>query len=250
MRKVHLILSGLSATIILLSLNRLTPWTSGYLAPFEFLRWLDFNAMIPIPLISVLLYYLLKKNVEQNSVEKKSLASHLPFHKTPEGKLLVFNILFITGVYLFGAGSGDHEVTNYLNTRFCNAGEIKSVLCNIISYNDDEFSHIMYYLGFIALNISLMGIEYLFPRKDKITNRDLKFILINSLFIALGIFANLAFEPAGLDLIFFGSVTVLGLYLLNNQRNNFRAFPVLFYLTASYTIGIVATLLYKLATIA
>ena len=46
MKKVHWTLTGLSLTIVLLSLNRLTSFTAGYLQPYEFLRWVDFNAML------------------------------------------------------------------------------------------------------------------------------------------------------------------------------------------------------------
>src|SRR3989344_1080222 len=106
MKRILWILTGLSATILLLSLNRLTSITSGYLQPFEFLRFLDFNAMIPIPLASILLYYLLLREVVGES----------PFSKTKTYTYLF--LIFITGVYLFGASSGTHEVTNYLNQRF------------------------------------------------------------------------------------------------------------------------------------
>src|SRR5690349_2799482 len=136
MKKIHWILTGLTFSIIILSLNRLTTLTSGYLQPYEFLRWLDFNAMLPIPLLSVLLYYLLWRQVGWIDA----------FPRT--GKHVVLALLFISGVYFFAAGSGTHEVTNYLNTRFCDAGRTKNTICNIIAYNDDEFSHYVYYLGF------------------------------------------------------------------------------------------------------
>lgn len=234
MKRVHLILTGLSLTILLLSLNRLTPWTSGYLQPFEFLRLLDFNAMIPIPLLSVLLYYLLRREVMYDS----------PFKKTQ--MFVMLSLLFVTGVYLFGAGSGDHEVTNYLNARFCERGTTSSLLCDIIIYNDDIFSHYVYYAGFILLNLSLIGLEYFLPRKEKVKKKDLILISLNSLFIALGIFANLAFEPAGIDLIFFGSLMILTIYLLFFGKHKYYQLPVIFYFGVSYTAGVISTILYKL----
>jgi hypothetical protein len=233
MKKIHWILTGLTFSIIILSLNRLTTLTSGYLQPYEFLRWLDFNAMLPIPLLSVLLYYLLWRQVSWNDT----------FQKT--GKYVVLALLFISGVYFFAAGSGTHEVTNYLNTRFCDAGRTRNTICNIIAYNDDEFSHYVYYLGFILLNISLMFLEFFQPRKTKVTNRDIVFVGLNSLLIGLGIFANLAFEEIGLDLVFFGSVMVLALVLLVLKKSTYRL-PVIFYFAASYTLGVAGTILYKL----
>lgn len=233
MNRLHLILTGLSLTIILLSLNRLTDLTLSYLQPFEFLRWLDFNAMILIPFLSIILYYLLRGQIIYES----------NFHKTYLYGFL--GILFVAGVYLFGVGSGDHEVTNYLNTRFCERGKIDSPLCNIIKYNDDQFSHLIYYLGFILLNVSLMLLEYNYPRKERVKNRDLILISLNSLFIALGIFANLAFEEIGLDLFFFGSVMLLSLYLLFFTKYKYYHLPATFYFGVSYSIGVLSTLIYK-----
>ena len=234
MKRVHWTLTGLSLTIVLLSLNRLTSFTAGYLQPYEFLRWVDFNAMLPIPLISVVLYYLLKRQVTYDS----------PFRNT--NKYILLMVLFISGVYLFGAGSGDHEVTNYLNTRFCERGDTESTLCNIIGYNDDEFSHYVYYLGFVLLNVSLICMEFSMPRRQQASRRDMFFIFLNSLLIGLGIFANLAFEEIGFDLVFFGSVLLLALALLLFGKRAVYRLPVIFYFAASYSLGLIGTVLYKL----
>jgi len=232
MKKIHLILTGLTLTIILLSINRLSNFTQGYLQPFEFLRWLDFNAMLPIPLMSIILYYLLKREIVYESA----------FLKT--GKYILLMVVLVTGIYFFGAGSGDHEVTNYLNYRFCDQGKVDSPICNIIKYNDDEFSHYVYYVGFILMNVALMLIEYNLPRKNNVKKKDLILISVNSLFIALGIFANLAFEEIGLDLIFFGSVMLLSIYLL--LQKSYRNLPITYYFAVAYTVGVVGTLLYKI----
>ncbi len=233
MKRIHLLLTGLSVTILLLSLNRLTSFTLSYLRPYDFLRWLDFNAMIPIPLLSILLYYLLLRNVIYESA----------FTKT---KLFVFlYLLFITGVYLFGVSSGNHEVTNYLNTRFCERGTIDSPLCNIISYNDDEFSHVIYYLGFVFMNVVLVLMEYNMPRRKGMAKKDYIFVSANALFIGLGIFANLAFEEIGIDLYFFGFLMALSLYLLFAKRTVSKL-PLTFYFAVSYTIGVVGTGIAKL----
>lgn len=240
MKRIHFILTGLTLNIVLLSLNRLTSWTSGHLMPFEFLRWLDFNAMLPIPLMSILLYYLLRREVIYES----------PFNKTH--KYLLLSLLFISGVYFFGAGSGDHEVTNYLNAEFCGGtniiNESDSAFCQIVKYNDDEFSHLVYYAGFIFLNLSLIGLEYYLPRKTKVSKKDLLLISANAIFIALGIFANLAFEPAGIDLLFFGSLMILTLYLLFYSKRKYYQLPMVFYFGVAYTVGVTGTILYKLAT--
>lgn len=234
MNRIHLILTGLSATIILLSLNRLTTATLGYLQPFEFLRWLDFNAMLPIPLFSIIFYYLLKREITLDGS---------PFLKT--GRYVFYLVLLITGIYLFGAGSGDHEVTNYLHARFCDKQVLDESLCNIVIYNDDSFSHYVYYAGFVLMNIALMLIEYKIPRKNPAKRKDLWLIVPNALFIALGIFANLAIEEIGIDLWVFSAVMLLSVYLLFKRKWKIGSLPVTFYFALSYTIGVVGTFLWK-----
>ena len=233
MKKVHLLLTGLSLVILLLSLNRLTSFTLSYLQPYEFLRWLDFNAMIPIPLLSIILYYLLLREVTYESKFKKTKSYVFLF------------LLFITGVYLFGASSGNHEVTNYLNTRFCERGTVDSPLCNIIAYNDDEFSHIVYYLGFVFMNMVLLFMEYNMPRQKGMIKKDYIYISANAIFIGLGIFANLAFEEIGIDLYVFGFLMALSLYLLYSKKIVSK-FPITYYFAMSYSIGVVGTSIYKL----
>ena len=232
MKIFHILLTGLSATIVALSINRLTPITQQYLQPFDYLRLMDFLAMIPIPLASVLLYYFLKENIMKNG--KAARTTHLA----------VFNLLLITGIYLFAAGSGTHEVTNYMNIRFCDSGESATPICRIIAYNDDEFSHYVYYAGFILLNVALMGFEYFHPRSNTISRRDVFGISANSLIIGLGIFANLAFEEIGIDLYIFGAVMLLALWLLFKGKHKPAHLPVTMYFAISYTLGVVGTLIY------
>ena len=191
--------------------------------------------MIPIPLSSVILYFLLKNEIIKDS----------PFRKT--AIYLILNLLLISGIYFFAAGSGTHEFANYLHFKFCRSDPSTS-LCNIIIYNDDRFSHYVYYIGFILMNIALMFMEFFSPRKEKISRKDLIFVTLNSLVIAFGIFANLAFEEALLDLFFFGSVMILSLYLLLKDKKMSLKMPILYYFASSYTIGIVSTIIYKLAT--
>ena len=231
MKRVHLLLTGLSLVILLLSLNR--SFTLSYLQPFDFLRWLDFNAMIPIPLLSIILYYFLLKDTVRDSVFKKTALYSFLF------------VMFITSVYLFGVSSGDHEVTNYLNTRFCDRGEIKSTLCNIISYNDDEFSHYVYYLGFVLMNLVLIFMEYNVPRQKAMTRKDYIFVSLNALFIGLGVYANLAFEEIGIDLYVFGFLMLVSLYILFIKKIVSKL-PLTYYFAFSYTVGVVGTTIYKL----
>src|SRR5690606_15578217 len=117
MKRFHFLLFALSGIMFLLSINRLTSFTSGYVISNEFLRWSDFNALIIISLITVFIFYLLIRNIVSGPIIKS---------------VWWINILLLTGVYLFGAGTGVHEVTNYLNSRFCTHSIINEKICSII----------------------------------------------------------------------------------------------------------------------
>lgn len=226
--RIHFLLLVQSVTIILASINRLSTLTSGYVAANEFLRWVDLLNMLVLPLISMVAFYLLKKTVEY-----ESLAREGRWH-------LALNLTYIIGLYLLAASYGDHEVTNYLHVRFCLTDET-SPICRIIIFNDDEFSHWVFFTGFVMVNAALMFLQILFPYRGQLTARDWAFLVINGLFIALGIFANLAFEVIGLDLYVVALLTIIALALLWKCG----AQPLVIYYSTAYSLGLVATAVYK-----
>jgi hypothetical protein len=234
MKKVHVLLTGLSLVIVILSINRLSSLTQYRLEPHDFLRWLDFNAMLPIPIVSIVLYYLLKKDVE---LAGQAARTRL---------LLALNVVFVVGIYLFGASSGDHETTNYLHHRFCTDSPADADLCAAVIFHDDTFSHVLYYLGVIMYTLALVTIEWRFPRRTEATKRDRLPILLNAAVIAVGIFANLAFEEARLDMVAFGLVAVVANVLLWLTGRRWTQLPFTLYVATSFGAGLTATILYKL----
>lgn len=181
MKRIHALLAVQSVVAILVSINRLGPWTLGYVLPNEFLRWVDFNNMLVLPLISLMAFYLLKKTIEYDLSAREGRAH------------LAINLVFIVGVYLLAASYGDHEVTNYLHGRFC-ATDSTSDLCRIVIFNDDEFGHWVFFTGFVMMNAALLFLQVVFPHREQIEGRDLILLLVNSIFLAAGILANLGFE--------------------------------------------------------
>ena len=221
---MHWLLTIQSVVIILLSINRLSSLTTGYVAANEFLRWVDFHNMLTLPLISLVTFVLLKHHLEYASPQR-------------DGRLhRVLTLLFILGVYIFGAGYGDHEVTNYLHVRFC-LDDAGSALCRIIIFNDDEFSHWIWFGGFVIINAILMGIQALFPTRTPLKGRDWWLIGVNALFIALGIVANLAFEEIGLDLYIVALLALVAWFLTWRKGRQ----PLLLYYAAAYTVGLIVT---------
>ncbi|MBL8076647.1 MAG: hypothetical protein JNM55_01680 [Anaerolineales bacterium] len=223
MRRIHTLLAVQSFVAILVSINRLGSWTLGYVLPNQFLRWVDFNNMLVLPLISLVAFYLLKKTVEYDS---------------PARAHLVINLIFIIGIYLLGASYGDHEVTNYLHQRFC-IGDTSGDLCRIVIFNDDEFGHWVFFTGFVMMNAALLFLQNIFPYKDGLTKSDIGLLLLNSLFLGAGILANLGFEEIGLDLYVVALLSFLSIYLLWKKGKQ----PLFIYYTAANGLGLLGSLI-------
>jgi hypothetical protein len=232
LRPVHLLLGAQSLIIVLLTINRLTALTTGYVLPNEFLRWVDLNNMLLLPLASLLASFALWKVI----VRAGSL---------DDGRSRFWlGLGFVVGVYLLGAGYGDHEVTNYLHVRFCldGAAALPEALCRIIVYNDDEFSHYVFFIGYLLMNAMLMLVQAAAPWPGRVEPQDLILLLVNGLFIAAGVFANLAFEEIGLDLYVVAALALLSLYLLRR----FGRQPLLVYYAVAYGLSTLATAVVKL----
>ncbi len=232
MRRIHILLTVQTVVVILLSINRLSSLTTGYVASNQFLRWVDFHNMLTLPLISLVAFYLLKKQVEYDSPQHNHF-----WHNT-------LSLVFVIGVYLLAAGYGDHEVTNYLHVRFC-LDDVQNDLCRIIIFNDDEFSHWVWFAGFVLMNLPLMLLQVLFPKQQSITWRDLFLLCFNAFFIGLGIFANLAFEAIGLDLYIVAAIAILASALLWFVQTQRVHMPLLIYYFTAYMLGLIATVIYK-----
>jgi hypothetical protein len=153
---------------------------------------------------------------------------------------MLLSIVLVVGVYLLAAGYGDHEVTNYLHIRFC-AEDSTSDLCRIVVFNDDEFSHWVFFAGYILVNAAVLLKQALFPWLNA-AGRDVVLLILNGLAIGLGIFANLGFEEIGLDLYVVALLAALALWLLWRRGRQ----PLFVYYATAFTFGLVATALVKL----
>jgi hypothetical protein len=223
--RIHTLLGIQSLLAILVSINRLGTWTLGYVLPNEFLRWVDFNNMLVLPLVSLTALYLLKKTIEYDSPAREGRAH------------VAWNLVFIVGLYLTAASYGDHEVTNYLHHRFC-LEDTASDLCRIVIFNDDEFSHWVFFTGFIMVNAAILFLQDLFPHQENLSGADVGLLLVNSLFLGAGILANLGFEEIGLDLYVVALLALVSAYLLWRRGKQ----PMFIYYTAAYWLGLIGSL--------
>jgi hypothetical protein len=229
MKRIHLLLAVQSVVAVLVSINRLGTWTLGYVLPNEFLRWVDFNNMLVLPLISLVAFYLLKKTIEYDTPAREGRAH------------ITWNLVFIAGLYLLGVSYGDHEVTNYLHQRFC-LDDTTSDLCRIVIFNDDEFSHWVFFTGFVMVNAALLFLQNIFPQRGQPTGADIGLLSFNALFLGAGILANLGFEEIGLDLYIVALLAILSAYLLWRRGRQ----PLFVYYTVAFWLGLIASFVAQL----
>ena len=90
-----------------------------------------------------------------------------------------------------------------------------------------------------------MFIQVLFPHPAPLTVKDQGLLAFNGLFVGASIFANLAFEPIGLDLYVIALLAILALALLWKHGKQ----PMLFYYAVAYNLGLVATFIYKVIAV-
>jgi len=225
MKRIHTLLGIQSLVGILVSINRLGTWTLGYVLPNQFLRWVDFNNMLVLSLISMVALYLLKKTLEYDSPAREGRAH------------IAWNLVFIIGLYFTAASYGDHEVTNYLHGRFC-ATDTTSDLCRIVIFNDDEFSHWVFFTGFVMVNAAILFLQNIFPNRETISKTDVALLSLNALFLGAAVLANLGFEEIGLDLYVVAILAFISAYLLWRRGRQ----PMFIYYTIAYWLGLISSL--------
>ena len=225
MKRLHILLGIQSLLAVFVSINRLTDWFTGYVLPNEFLRWVDLNNVI-VALISMVAGYLLKKTLEYNSPSREG-----PAHTA-------WNLVFIIGVFISAVSYGFHEMGNYLHFRFC-LEDTTSDLCRIVIFNDDEFSHWLFFAGFIMVNAAILFIQNIFPHRGEVKGGDVALLLLNSLFLGLGVMANFGFEEIGLDLYIVSLLAIVSAFFVLKWGKQ----HMFIYYTSAYWLGLAGSLI-------
>ena len=222
-RTLLLLLSIQSAIIVVLSVNRLSDATDGYVAGNDFLRWVDLNNLV-LALATLIVSYLLIHHLEYDSPQRNGA-----LHRA-------LGVAFIIGVSVYAGSYGEHEVTNYLHERFCaGTADLGGRLCAIIVYHDDSFSHYLFFAGFAIINVAIMLTQVIFPDDRPVRATDTALVTVNALFVAAGIVANLGFEEIGLDLYVVSAVAVMAVILLVRRPTQL----ILRYYTVAYVLGLI-----------
>ncbi|MDF1740023.1 MAG: hypothetical protein P1U86_12750 [Verrucomicrobiales bacterium] len=220
-RWIGLLLIAQTLILIVASLNRLTDFSSGPVAANQFLRWRDFNHLMVFPPLTVLVAIGFRQVL-------------LKVGKTQWGWV---DILFVIAVYFLGAGYGVHELGNYLSFLAKSRDAIDPVFREVIRYNDDDFSHWVFFGAFIALNVVMLLWQAANPFQTRLSLIDMAICIINGLVLSAAIFVNLSRGDLGFDLValLILAVTALVFWLKDKKQ------PMNIYYVAGLWPGLIAT---------
>jgi hypothetical protein len=211
---------------VLITLERISPTTKVLLDPHHFLRLHELVQMAVITTISVVISFLILREVSDRFQNLGSLYG------------TVLGVLFMVGSYFYATGNGAHEVSSYLFNQFCNTDVIHPGHC-AASYDDDYyFGNIVYFFGLGLSNLALVILEVRRGEGDRVTLAT----YINAAILALTFIAYDAFDRVAVGLISTVIFTLVFGAILVWARGSFRQLPFTVYTVVGFGVAmLVAT---------
>lgn len=178
--------------------------------------------MMVVITISIIISYFLLQTISNN----------FSLLKGKFGALV--GVLFTLGIYFTATGNGAHEIASFAYNTFCDTKTIENKLCRSLFFNDYYFGNIVYFIGLLLGNISLILLE----RKNalKKTTRNQTIITVtNGILYALALTAYAAFDRVlvGLGFVIIAAITVN--FFLLTARKNAAFLPFTLYCSLGYT---------------
>lgn len=232
MHKLNWIFTFSSLSVLFVTIERYSFTTKILLQPYSFMRLHEIVQMIFIILLTVILPFLILKEVSQN----------FETLKIKRGFLLT--LTFLIGVYYYATGNGIHEVSSFNFNHFCDVKNFTGDLCGGFFINDYYTGNIFYFVGGALMVLSILLLEKFKP-VNKFSKKDMVIALINAVIYALAIFAYAAFDRVSVGIIYSVIITLISVYLFWKIRKNYLKYPVITYTVTTYTLGTVAALIVR-----
>lgn len=234
MKPVNRLLTLLSATTVVISIERLSPTTRVMLQPYNFLHLHEVVQMGLITAFSVIVSFLLLRVVSGDFSSLGDL----------EGTVL--GLVFFVGTYFYATGNGVHEVASFLFNQYCDTQHFTSDVCGSMFFNDYYFGNIVYFLGLGLSNLALVFLEVRRP-DHTFTSRDVKVTIANGLILALTFVAYDAFDRVAVGLISTIVYAVVFGAVLLTSRVPYRFLPFTLYSALGFTLAAVVAIPLRLA---
>lgn len=232
MRKINLLLTAYSLTALVIIIERILPTTKVLLQPNNFIRLHEIiQTAIFLPITIVISFLILWVITER-------------FKTLQTKRSLFLLILFFLGTYLFGAGEGWHEVASFTLNQYCNSNNPIGNLCQGLFINDYYAGNIIFFVGGLFMNFSLLSLSSKNPVK-RFENRDLVILFANSLVYAFTWFAYAAFDKVLVGLFFSALLMVISILFLLGLRGKLREYPYILYGAIAYTLATFGTIIVR-----
>jgi hypothetical protein len=229
MKPVNRLLTLLSLTTVVITVERVSPTTKVLMQPYNYLHLHEVVQMGVISAFSVVISFLLLREVSRN------------YRLLQDAGGTLLGILFILGTYFYATGNGVHEVASFLFNEYCDTKDFTSAVCGSMYFNDYYVGNVVYFAGLGLSNLALILLELRRPDASY-GARDLRITLANGAVLALTFFAYDAFDRVSVGLV---STIVYALVfdlLLVRRRVQYGTVPFTLYSALGFTsAAIVAT---------
>jgi hypothetical protein len=166
------------------------------------------------------------------------------FQKLQTKRNVFLTMLFVLGVYFYGAGEGWHEYAILLYNSYCQQDGATYPLCKGIFINAFYTGNIIFFTGGVLMNTALLALSAQFPVKQ-FSKAELVILFLNSVVYALTWFAYAAFDVVPVGLFFSGALMLISVGFLIKRKNSWKMYPYLVFSTFAYTLATVSSFIMR-----
>lgn len=235
MKAVNRLLTLLSLTAVVITIERFSPTTRVLLPPDQFLRLHELVQMGLITAFSVVLTFLLLRVISSG------------FELLRDLRGVILGALFMLGTYFYATGNGAHEVAGFLFNQYCHPTHFTSAACRSMYVDDYYLGNIVYFLGLGLSNLALILLELRRPDRSYGT-RDLLVTVANGLVLALTFIAYDAFDRVAVGLLATIVYAIVYGGLLLSRKVPYRSLPFTLYSALGFTLAAVVATPLRLLT--
>lgn len=229
MKPVNRLITLLSLTAVIITIERFSGTTKVLLQPYQFLRLHELVQMGLITAFSVVISFLLLRAISVN------------FESLQDMRGTVLGALFVVGTYFYATGNGVHEVASFLFNQYCDTAHFTSASCGSMYFNDYYFGNIVYFVGLGLSNLALVILELRRPDRSY-DARDLLVTLANGLVLALTFIAYGAFDRVLVGLIATIAYAIVFGFLLLTGGARYRSLPFTLYSAFGFSLAAVISI--------
>lgn len=233
MRRLHLLLTLGSLTVILVSIERFTPTTQILLQPDNFLHLHELLQMTTLILFTVIVQAFLLQYLTNNFALLRSRSG------------AALGLLFVVGVYFYATGNGLHEVASFLFNQYCPTDHFDSAICKSMFFDDYYVGNILYFIGGWAFWVPLLVFEQMRPRVWT-SRTDILLIAVNAIVFALAIVAYAGFDRVLVGFAWAVIMLITVVILFVRAHRDYRTLPYTFYTILVFALGLAGSIVVRL----